>query len=256
MKIGLCTISNKEESIESICETAAASGVDGIELWGGHIDSGVSPREMASTAADRSLSVLSYGSYLRAGTETFDDELEAELDTAVDCGADLIRVWAGESGYADHDPERFEQSVTDLTRLVRAAGERGIEVTVERHKNSHTDKQAGAQRLIEAVDSPHLGLNWQPLFGQSPEEVVLDAEQLAPLSNNVHLLAIPDPADGTKCALSKAYFDLPAVIDAFETCGFDGALEIEFVTSEVPYRDAVANDIEYLRSIVPKSHNH
>lgn len=254
MKFGLCTISARDDSVESVLEAAAAAGYDGIEVWGGdHVGDG-SPdrcRRIRRTAADHALELPVYGSYLRPGTSEFADDLDHELTVVDRLDADLIRVWAGEQSYGDHDPDHWEATVDDLTRTAERAAERGLSVTVEKHENTLTETATGARRLLERVDAPNCGLNWQPGFSIPAADLVEEAASLAPLSNNVHVQAAPERSGSTRCPLTDAYFDLERLLEPFRTESFDGYVNVEFVAPDVPFEDAIATDLAYLRSITP-----
>lgn len=254
MNLGLCTISNKEASVESVIERAAAAGYRGVEIWGKepHVGDGSVERceSIQSHAAARDVPVAVYGSYLRIGTDEFDERLTHELDIAEHLDAESIRVWAGTTDYEDRKPEEWEAAVADLRELTSAAADRGIAVTVEKHSGSLTNSTTGARRLIEAVDDEKCGLNWQPSFSQSAADVLADARSLAPLSNNVHVQAVPRPGTADRCLLAEAHFDVPAILSVFEEDGFDGWINVEFVTSTIDYETAITRDAEYLRSIL------
>lgn len=253
MKVGLCTISSKEDSVENIAQIARRAGADGIEVWGdGHIgdDSPERCQQISSTGSENGLEIPVYGSYLRPGSSDFDDRLSAELETADALDATFIRVWAGEQEYQNCTDEHWERTISDLDRLGDAAERVGIAVTVERHAGTVTNRTDGAAALIDQVDRPEIGLNWQPLFEHGPEAVIDDAERLADRTNNVHMQAVYEPETDERCALADAYFDVDSVLRAFERVGFDGYVELEFVTQRSPYEAAVTADIAFLRSLL------
>lgn len=248
MNVGLCTISAKERNVEDVISLAGEVGYDGVEVWGkGHVAE-TEPERIADVAADAGLEVPTYGSYLRCGSEGFSTNLGEELVTAEDLGADLIRVWAGSQEYGDHDVEHWEDVVTDLERVTEAATDRGLSVTVEKHANTVTNDLEGARRLIEAVDHEGCGLNYQPGFSIPADELEREAEILAPLSNQLHLQGTRERTGSERAPLAEVYYDLEAVLEPFGD--FDGYAHVEFVTGDRPYPEAIAADLETVRSLV------
>lgn len=255
MKFGLCTIANKDEPVEEVLSVAAEAGYDGVEIWGRDHVGDRSSETLTSVreATDaRDLDVAVYGSYLRPGTSGYEEAVETELDAARRLGASLIRVWAGEQEYEELTREHWNGVIEDLRDLSDRALECGLAVTVERHAGTLTNARDGARLLIEAVDRENCRLNWQPRFDLPPEEVLASARDLAPLSNNVHVQGAPDPGNPwpDQALLEDSYFDVPATLDAFADVGFDGYVEVEFVTDDLDFETAVRRDREYLASVV------
>ena len=132
--------------------------------------------------------------------------------------------------------------------LADRAAAANLAVTVEKHEGRLTNATEGARRLIEAVDRPNCGLNWQPLFHMDETALVAEAERLAPLSNNVHIQAPAERGSYQRAPLEDAYFDVSAVLDRFADAGFDGYVEVEFVSEDTAYETAVQRDHDYLRA--------
>lgn len=254
MDVGLCTISDTEASVESVVTAAATAGYDGVELWGrDHVGDGSEDtcRHLRDVAADNDVSIFAYGSYLRAGAATFAENLRHEVTVADRLGADRIRLWAGTEEYGDHDSEQWTQTVSDLREVTALAKAHGVDVTVEKHAGYLTNDAEGARRLIEAVDDPACRLNYQPMFSLSAAEIAREIDELAPLSNQLHLQAIAesgaDPHE--RCALEEAFFDVEELVSQFRTAGAsDGSVHVEFVADDVPYEEAIQRDLEYLRT--------
>ncbi|WP_223302030.1 sugar phosphate isomerase/epimerase [Haladaptatus sp. R4] len=163
--------------------------------------------------------------------------------------ADLVRVWAGNQEYGVHDRGHWRRTVSDLRELATAASERGIGVTVEKHEGTLTDDGEGARRLIEKVDEPNCGLNWQPLFGMTSDAIRAEVEELAPLSNNVHIQTVPESGATTRCALADAFFDVEHIVRTFQDADFDGYVNVEFVRDDIDFTRAIDADLDYLRSL-------
>ncbi|WP_224271012.1 sugar phosphate isomerase/epimerase family protein [Haloprofundus salinisoli] len=255
MKLGLCTISNRELQIGDVLAVADRAGYDGVELWGGdHLGSrsDAACEDARVTAKRRGLDIPVYGSYLRPGTATYADEVERELAIAQTLEAAKIRVWAGREEYETRTEHHWERVVEDLCDLSDRAADRGLAVTVEKHGGTLTNSAVGAKQLLAAVDEENCRLNWQPLFVLPADEILTEAQELGPLANNVHLQAVPKRglSGEHRCLLADAHYDVPAVIDALSAAGFDEYLEVEFVTDRFDYETAVTRDREYLTSLV------
>lgn len=253
MNLGLCTISGGDRPVEEVIEAAGAAGYTGVEIWGkDHVEDG-SPetcRRIVDAAVEHGVEIPVYGSYLRPGTDEFPDGLDHEIAVADRLGVDLLRVWAGSQEYGNHDADHWDRVIADLDRLLDRAAGHDLEVTVEKHAGTLTNTERGARRIIEAIDRDRCGLNWQPSFSLSPDALAAEAETLAPLSNHVHLQAVRDQGRQERCPLSEAYFDVASILEPFIARGFDGYANVEFVTDDRPYREAIAADLAFLRSIV------
>ena len=254
MHVGLCTVSGADRPVETVVDTAADTGYDGVEIWGkDHVGDGAPAtcRTLGDRVASHGLDLPVYGSYLRAGTDGFEAGVDDEVAVARHLDADLIRVWAGDVEYGDHDADSWRRIVEDLRTVTARASEAGLGVTVERHAGTVTDAATGATRVIEAVDRTGCGLNWQPDFRMDAGAVVADARRLAPIANNVHLQAVPECGASQRCPLADGYFDVSAVVDALTEHGYDRYLNVEFVDDDRPYRVAIEDDLRYLRSVLP-----
>lgn len=257
MNLGLCTISNRDRSVGDVVDAAAAAGYDGVEVWGGadHTGDG-SPDRCASireTVEDAGIKLPTYGSYLRAGRDGFRERMEHELAVARALGAPRIRVWAGDTDYAERTTEEWHAAVSDLRTLCRRAETLGLAVVVEKHPNTLTDSATGARRLLAAVDAGNCGLNWQPRFDRSGEALLADVGELAPFVDYVHLQALPEPETKPRCLLEDAYFDCGAIVGVLATAGYDGWLSVEFVTPDLPFETAIERDRRYLSSLLDRS---
>lgn len=252
MNVGLCSVSSKERSIDEVLELAGVAGYDGVEIWGrDHVGDGSEEtcRRIVETANEHGLQIASYGSYLRCGSDEFDAGLEHELTVADRLDAGMIRVWAGNRSYGEHD-DHWDRTLADLERLTERAAERDLGVTVEKHSNTLTQTLEGARNLIEAIDDDRCGLNYQPGFSIPPAELEREAEALASLSNQLHLQTTRERTGRERAPLSEAYYDLEAILEPFLERGFDGYANVEFVSERRPYREAIEADLAYVRSLL------
>lgn len=81
------------------------------------------------------------------------------------------------------------------------------------------------------------------------ESLAEDATELAPLSNHVHVQAVPARGAERRCRLGDAYFDVRRVLRSFVDRGFDGFANVEFVDPTLKYVAAIEAELDYLRSL-------
>src|SRR6185312_13188931 len=96
---GLVSITFRALTPAEVIALARQAGLRGIE-WGGDIHvphgNGARAREVKEMTAEAGLTVAAYGSYYRAGqADSSGLTFDAVLETALELGAPLIRVWAG-----------------------------------------------------------------------------------------------------------------------------------------------------------------
>jgi len=166
---GLVSITFRQRTPEEIVSLVARAGLEGIE-WGGdvHVPHGDLVRASAvrRMTADAGLAVAAYGSYYRVGVSEAEGlRFEAVLETTVALGAPLIRVWAGNRGSAAADAAWWAQVVGDAQRIASLAEAAGIAVAFEYHRNTLTDTNESAVRLLAEVAHPNVHAYWQPPVG-------------------------------------------------------------------------------------------
>ena len=188
---GLVSITFRKLSAEQIIELVVRAGLEGIE-WGGdvHVPHGdlARAREVRRRTADAGLVVPAYGSYYRAGPAE-PCEFAAVLDTAVELGAPVVRVWAGKKGSADADEAYRGQVVADSRRIADRAAEAGLTVAYEFHGHTLTDTNASAVRLLDEVARDNVRCYWQPAGGMSPEERLAGLRALLDRLCHLHVFA-------------------------------------------------------------------
>jgi len=189
LKTGLVSVTFRKLTPQQIAELVARAGMDGIE-WGGdvHVPHGdcACAREVRKLTLDAGLAVASYGSYYRVG-EAQDFSFSQALDTAVELGAPLIRVWAGGRGSDDADAA-YRAAVAEESREVAAqAAEAGLAVAYEFHGHTLTDTAESALDLLRAADHPNLFTYWQRPRGLSAAQSDASLAAVLPQLANVHV---------------------------------------------------------------------
>ena len=178
---------------------------------------------------DAGLQIAAYGSYYRLGE--YDDPAAVfarSLRSAESLGAPTIRVWAGVKPSAEADETYRAKLAEEAAMIAGLAAEKGIRVAFEWHKNTLTDTNESALRLLREAGHPNLCCLWQPTVALTPAQRVAGIRLLGDRLVNCHVYSWPD---GTRGPLNQAEWKL--YLDA-ATCGGSHFALLEFVRDNSP----------------------
>ncbi len=188
---GLVSITFRNLTPEEIVAQVARAGLEGIE-WGGdiHVPHGdlTQARHVRALTQSAGLVIPSYGSYYRVGHGT-PVPFESVLETAIELGAPLVRVWAGTQGSDTADEAYWARVIADSQRIADQAALVGIKVAYEFHGRTLTDTYASALKLLEAVGSDTMKTYWQPPVGMTLTQNLEGLRAILPYLSNVHVFS-------------------------------------------------------------------
>lgn len=190
--VGLCTIAAADTalSLDQVLTLAAETGFDGVEVWGHPRHLGLDASLQQAQAVRRQcaslgLSVLTYGSYLRLLTPTFEQDMRLALHVTEMLGAPRLRLWAGQAGSDQTDETLFALAREQLTELAQQALRPGITGVLELHDHTLCDTPDAAHRLLQPIATNNVGVCVQPSWRNgSPDFSAI----LAALLPRVHVL--------------------------------------------------------------------
>jgi 3-dehydroshikimate dehydratase len=189
IKTGLTSVTFRGLSPEQIIALVVQAGLQGIE-WGGdiHVPHGNLERAVEVGHATRAagLEVSSYGSYYRVGCEDNSVTFERVLETSLRLGAPTIRVWAGDHGSFDTDPNGWKRVLVDAERIGLLAEQAGIRLAFEYHEDTLTDTSSSACRLMREIGRKNFGCYWQPPIFAGFEERIKSLKDISPWLSYVH----------------------------------------------------------------------
>ena len=224
-------------------------GLQAVE-WSENVHIGpqapVEAAELRKKTVDAGLAVAAYGSYYRLGEQ--DDpaaEFQKSLVSAAALGAPIIRVWGGTKGSADTDEQTREKLTREAALIARVAGDAGVRVAFEWHKNTLTDTNASARRLIDEANEENLYCLWQPTVALSPRERAGGIRLMGDRLLNFHVYSWPDGKRGPLNAAEWQYY-----FDAARPLGGTRCALLEFVRDDSlrQFRDDAAVLIQLTES--------
>lgn len=187
--LGLVSISFRPHTAEEIAAATAAAGLSCVE-WGSDVHAPCTDdaalRRIVALQETYGLTCCSYGTYFWLGKTPL-AELTDYIKAAKTLGTDLLRLWCGVKGSADYTAEERDALFALCREAAAVAAAHGVTLGLECHIGTFTDEADAALALMQAVDSPHLQMYWQPHQNKTAEENLRYARLLAPYIRRVHV---------------------------------------------------------------------
>jgi sugar phosphate isomerase/epimerase len=128
----------------------------------------------------------SYGTYFRIG-ETPMTELVHYVHAAKALGTNLLRLWCGTKSGKDMTAAEREALLAACREATAIAAAHGVTLCMECHRKTFTENPDDAVWLMQAVNSPHFRMYWQPFQWQTAAENLENAKKLAPYATHIHV---------------------------------------------------------------------
>ena len=227
-KLGLCSVTFRDKTVEEIIELSAKEGLEGIE-WGAdvHVKPGTAAsrvKEIVSLCRKKKLAIPSYGSYFNV-LEHQPADFAPILDTAALLGADTIRVWAGWVKPKEMNEEQFGKITSTSREIAAMAAAKKIRVAFEFHDNTPTEGADGLLKVLKGVNHPNLYTYWQLI---RPTEFAWNLENLERVYSKLTYIHV-QANDGEKNLPLEDFNDTwKEILSRLKKKGYEGWLFFEF----------------------------
>ncbi len=232
---GLVSITFRKLSPQDVINLVVQAGLEGIE-WGGdiHVPHGnlSQAKNVRKMTEETGLKVAAYGSYYRVSHED-SGPFEAVLESAVELGAPIIRVWAGKQGTDKADDAYFAEVVEDSRRIADLAAKTGIRIVYEFHAKTLTDTNDAAKRLLETVAHDNIASYWQPPRYSELEYNLTGLDAVFPWLSHIHVFNW-HVKTGERLLLAEAEDLWMQYLRKVASSGCDHFALIEFVKDDAP----------------------
>jgi sugar phosphate isomerase/epimerase len=218
-----------------VVDLVAQAKLAGIE-WGGdiHVPHGdaARAREAARMTKEAGLKVAAYGSYYYAGLGG-PPAFEAVLDSALELGAPLIRIWAGKKSPSEANPGDRKKVVDDSIRIANMAAKRKVALAFEFHNNTLTETTESAMQLLSEIGSANVRTYWQPHSKDALGGNLLSLNTVLPRLAHVHCYQW-DAATNVRQALEQGESEWKQYLVRIRQAAGDRYVMIEFVKDDSP----------------------
>lgn len=192
--LGLVSVSFRKHTPEEILSSVRDAGLTYIE-WGSDVHAPYTDTErlyeIARMQKEYGITCSSYGTYFRFFVTPI-EELQGYINAAKILGTDILRVWCGSKSGADYTEDEKVALYALCKEAASIAEREGVTLCLECHKKTYTERLEDALDLMEAVNSPHFRMYWQPFQWKSIEENLVYAERIAPFARHIHVFQWKD----------------------------------------------------------------
>ncbi len=189
MKIGLVSVSFRQNTPREIIEACSALGISAIE-WGSDIhapaDNMSRILEIAKLQVEYGIKCSSYGTYFRVGVNKTED-IYAYIKAARLLGTHILRIWSGNKASSDCDENDRAALFAECKRLAEIAEGENVTLCTEFHGGTYTDTAKSTLELLEAVNSESFKTYWQPNQYRTVGENLSWAEMVSDVTENIHV---------------------------------------------------------------------
>ncbi|MBI3973944.1 MAG: sugar phosphate isomerase/epimerase [Chloroflexi bacterium] len=235
--LGCNTVLFGMTDVETALQHLAWAGYDGAELsavaaMADHVQVGQGKdyaQRLRGVAADLGLDL-----YAIEVTPNNPDRVEAVVQAAADLEIPIVAIG---SGGKTGDEESFRQSVALGRQLADIAGRHGTKLAMKPHVGAAVYNTETALRAWREIDSPHLGLNFDPShLHRAGEDVAEAARRMGEAGAIVHshFRDCPNrtergPGTPEFQVPGRGEVDIPAVLRALAEAGYQGVLDLEVI---------------------------
>ena len=234
MKLGANSVLFGGYDMETAFKYLSMAGYDGIELSAidGMSEHLVLDRWQELAAEIKRLS-RDYGLALLAMEQPSQDpaRMEQAFQAAAEIGIPIVNC--GPGGKSD-DEESLQQSIESLGKLAEMAGKYGVTLCVKAHVGAAIYNTPTTLRLMEAVTSPHFGIDMDPSHIHRAGENPVDA--LRAVVSRVKHIHIRDckgrqqnPGKPEMQANGRGDIDLLGYIRVLHENGYTGPVDLEII---------------------------
>nr|WP_111300925.1 sugar phosphate isomerase/epimerase family protein [Paracoccus saliphilus] len=190
MRVHACSVAFRHLDVTAadLARYVTREGFDGLEIW--------APHARAALADWRALAqrprVPMLAGYLPLGTPDFErPEAQALVDLTIAWNAPKLRLFAGGLGWDGADAGARAAITRDLRLVADMARDAGLRIAVETHPDTLADSLPATMALLDGLDHPAVGINFDVLHVWEGGAEPLEAQALlAPHILHYHLKSV------------------------------------------------------------------
>ncbi|MDF2717760.1 MAG: hypothetical protein K0R28_4685 [Paenibacillus sp.] len=242
MKWSLCSTGNRDKPVEYVLSRVRDLGLDGIELWTGHIEEYAERHgsidglvEDIRRSGLKVPAISPYVSFSKSDEERQENLaiLEKAAQYAVRFGSPLVRIFFGHLPSRETPDALWAKSMEGLKQALSVADRYGVNLGLELHNNTFADQIEPIRRIFREADHPRLRMIFDG-FNLYLERVdQLEAlEALYAYTDHVHMKSyfwnLEAPETRKPTSVFDGDVDNVSVCQSLYSNGYEGFISFEY----------------------------
>lgn len=278
MKFAVFTVTTPEWTHEQVVSNLAEQGWDGVEWAIKDFPAAETPSFRAGNRAvwpetglrdsasrlgaltrHGGLEISALGSYALSHER---EKVDLMLWAAAETGAGQVRINAPHVRSANYR-DLFEWTRQDFAWIAARARDYGVKALVELHHRLVTASSSAALRLVDGLDSNHVGVihDMGNTVVEGQEDYLSSFEMLGPYLAHVHIKNVRWVADQHPDALGTTHYthewaplhagqaSLSAYFQALRRFGYNGWVTLEDFTVDLPLAERLKANLAYIKAV-------
>lgn len=165
MKFSMCSTTKKGMKIEHVIEYASKMGLDGLEIWDGHITEYLDRNKCGVEYLKNLMDLKNLKCVAIAPYFDFLDNISAErsvecalkcVEYAIKLECNIIRTFLGNKASKDLIAEEWNTCISYLKKVMMMAEKHNMFFALETHNNTPIDTKESLLGIINSVNSQYL----------------------------------------------------------------------------------------------------
>lgn len=187
--LGLVSVSFRNNCINEILRAVNNAKLSLVE-WGSDIHAPCNDTQrllqIAALQKQYGIECCSYGTYFKIGKDKPDD-IWSYIIAAKILGTDILRIWCGNKNFEDYTADELDVLVSNCKKVAKTAEKENVTLCLECHNGTITNCLEGAKFILDAVNSEHFKMYWQPNQYKSFETNLEYAKNIAKQVKVIHV---------------------------------------------------------------------
>lgn len=252
----MCSTWKKDKKIEEIIDYSSKLGLNGIEIWDGHIDDYLKRNkcgieQLKNLLKSRQLECVAIAPYFNFISEDLSEksisDAKKSVNYAKELGCQIIRTFLGNKASKDMNNDEWKRCVLSLKIITDYVKNENIYFAMETHNDHPTDTAEAVLEIINQVNSANLKVLFDGF------NYLIDGVNMLKAYDNLKTYVVHYHMknylwkDRVSMPLNKGDVDFTELFSQIKKAGYKGFISFEYFCDNPD--ELIKESIQWIESI-------